>query len=81
MGRRVQWCGSERVTRWAAGVAYVHEGAPWIAFHYGMPFGATASVEAWHRVGDLLLQIARRLLHIPLYRYVDDFFCAERSVN
>ena len=44
-----------------------------------MPFGATASVVAWHRVGDLLLEIARRLLHLPAFRYVDDYFAAERT--
>ena len=66
--------------RWAAGVAFLLNGIAQIAFHYSMPFGATSSVIAWHRVGDLLLQIARLILHMPAYRYVDDYFCGERCM-
>ena len=43
-----------------------------------MPFGASSSVVAWHRIGDLLLCIARDILFLPVFRYVDDYFCAER---
>ena len=49
-----------------------------VSFHHGCPFGATASVVAWHRVGALIEKIARKILHVPLLRYVDDFFAAER---
>ena len=28
--------------------------------HNGMPFGASSSVVAWHRVGEVLAHIARR---------------------
>ena len=66
--------------RWAAGVAYKHEGRTLIAHHYAMPFGATGSVVAWHRVGDLLCKISRKLLYVALLRYVDDYFALERSV-
>ncbi len=48
-----------------SGVAYLHHGVPLIALHKGMPFGATASVVAWHRVGALLATIARDVLHLP----------------
>lgn len=44
----------------------------------GMPFGASSSVYAWHRVGALLSAAARHMLHLPVYRYVDDFFGIER---
>ena len=64
--------------RWAAGVAYLVDGIPRVSFHYGMPFGATSSVYSWHRIGDLILKIARRILFIPMCRYVDDYFCPER---
>ena len=67
--------------RWAAGVAYLHNGIAYVAFHYAMPFGATSSVFNWHRVGDLILTIARRILHMPLSRYVDDYFGPERPEN
>ena len=65
---------------WAAAVAYMFEGVPWVARHIGMPFGSSASVEAWHLVGELLCYIARRILFLPIYRYVDDYFAAERHV-
>ena len=57
---------------------YLHKGEPMVAFQHSMPFGATASVEAWEDVGSIIQDIARNLLHMPIYRYVDDYFCAER---
>ena len=63
-----------------AGVTWLFEGTPWVAFHHGMPFGATASVTAWHRIGELIQTIARKLLHMPVLRYVDDYFTPERHV-
>ena len=53
-------------------------GVTWISVHTAMPFGATASVYAWHRVGALICSIARKLLKMPIFRYVDDYFSAER---
>ena len=53
-------------------------GCQWVAKHFAMPFGATASVVAWHRFGALVAELARRLLFLPVFRYVDDFFAAER---
>ena len=67
--------------RWAAGIVYMHAGVAYVAFHFAMPFGATSSVCNWHRVGDLILVIARRLLHMPMLRYVDDYFNPERPEN
>jgi hypothetical protein len=64
--------------RWAAAVAWQCKGEPWVATHIGMPFGAAASGIAWHKVGHLLSLIGRRLLGLPLYRYVDDYFAADR---
>lgn len=60
------------------GVVYLHEGEPTCAFHKGMPFGATSSVWAWHRVGALLSHVARKVLFLPVLRYVDDYFSCER---
>ena len=48
------------------------------ARHNAMNFGATASVHAWNRIGALITCIARRLLFIPLLRYVDDVFSVDR---
>ena len=58
-------------------MAYLLKGVPHIAFHYAMPFGATASVEAWDDIGELMQDIARNVLRIPVFTYVDDYFAAE----
>ena len=55
------------------------KGVPVVAIHNGLPFGAAASVVAWHRVGEALARLARRLLMVPVLRYVDDYFGAERQ--
>ena len=64
---------------WASGVAYLVDNVAWCSFHYGMPFGATSSVWAWHRVGAMIAFLARKLLHLPVLRYVDDYFSADRK--
>ena len=63
--------------RWAASVVFMHRGVAMVAEHMAMPFGAVASVHAWDRVGALLCFIARKILHIPIMRFVDDFFAPE----
>ena len=59
-------------------VAFLVENRIVIAGHAAMPFGSIASVHHWDRVGSLLCAIARRVLKIPMLRYVDDFFAADR---
>ena len=44
-----------------------------------MPFGAAASGIAWHKIGHLLTLIGRKLLGLPLFRYVDDYFSTDRQ--
>jgi len=56
------------------GVAFVKGGTIFGAKHLSMPFGSVASVHNWDRVGSMLCTFARRLLHIPCLRYVDDYF-------
>ena len=63
---------------WAAAVTWSYGGEPWVARHIGMPFGAAASGIAWRKIGHLLLMLGRTLLGLPLYRYVDDYFAADR---
>jgi len=65
--------------RFAAYIPFIANGKVVVSKHMGMPFGAVASVHAWERVGALLTVLARRLLHLPMLRYVDDFFCPERK--
>ena len=62
---------------WAATIAFVVDGQTWVSTHYAMPFGAKASVYAWERLGHFIATVARRLLMLPVMRYVDDFFAAE----
>ena len=38
------------------------------------PFGAVASVYAWHRFGAAVQRILARLFHVAYPRYVDDLF-------
>ena len=73
-----EWCRylSDQITFAYVGVAYLLKGVPHIAFHHAMPFGATASAEAWDDIGDLMQDIARNVLRIPVFRYVDDYFAA-----
>ena len=64
--------------RWAAAVAWLCGDEAWVSTHIGMPFGSAASGLAWNKIGHLLLRIARVLLFIPIFRYVDDYFAADR---
>ena len=73
--------------RWAAGVAFKHRGVIYTSTHFAFPFGAKSAVHAWDRVGALLTSIARRIPHIPVLRFVGDFFsaapekCAQHSMQ
>ena len=64
--------------RWAAGVAFYHEGVVWVSWHNAAPFGAMSSVHSWERIGELICKIARRMLGLPVFRYVDDYFAPDR---
>ena len=58
-------------------VAVLREGVTMVARHNAAPFGAVASVHAWERCGALLWHIVCAILHLPVLRYVDDYFSAE----
>ncbi len=64
--------------QWAAHIAFRVGLVTFISGHLCMPFGAVASVHAWDRVGSLLCHLGRRLLGIPLLRYVDDYLSCDR---
>jgi hypothetical protein len=69
--RRIPARASER---WALWVAFLVDGKPFAAGHNAMPFGSIGSVHGWDRIGSLFRHLGRRLLFIPLLRYVDDYF-------
>ena len=48
--------------------------------HNACPFGAVASVHAWERLGAALCYLGRKLLGLPLLRYVDDYYGPDRCV-
>ena len=50
----------------------------WASRHTALPFGCKSSVFAWNRIGAMLCHFARKLLHLPVFRFVDDFFSADR---
>ena len=64
--------------RWCAAVVYWHEGKMMFAVHTASPFGSLSAVYNWERVGSLLSALIRRVLHIGVLRYVDDFAAPER---
>ena len=60
-------------------VVFLHAGIVWAVQHLGMPFGTTAAVYAWHRIGGFMSALVQRLCKAPVARYVDDYFGASRS--
>ena len=62
-------------------VVYMFEGVPQVSGHLACPFGSISSVHNWDRIGSLLRAIARRILHIIVLRYVDDFFGPDRLAS
>ena len=62
-----------------AWVVWLAAGLLRAAPHWGMPFGAAASVVAWHRVGAFFSALLLRVALAPVARYVDDYFGASRS--
>jgi len=65
--------------RWCAWVAIKTHGRMFVARHVGTCFGAIGSVHAWNRVGEMIAHFARTLLMLPVLRYVDDYFSADRE--
>lgn len=64
---------------WAAAIMYIFQGVVMFSRHWASPFGALSSVYNWERVGRFFCTLARKLLHIAVFEYVDDYFAAERA--
>lgn len=62
-------------------VAFIEKGETLIMQHNAMPFGAISSVFHWDRIGSLICTIARKVLRLPVLRYVDDFFTIDRELS
>ena len=73
--RRIPVSPEQRDLLW---VTFMKDGEAFASRHNAMPFGSVASVHAWNRIGAFLAQCARSLLRIPVFRYVDDYFSADR---
>ena len=63
--------------RWMAWVLVKKDGKLYVARHNACMFGASASVVAWDRVGEMIKNICLSILKIPSLRWVDDFFGVE----
>ena len=50
----------------------------YVSRHNACPFGATASVQAWERIAAMVTFVARKLLGVLVYCYVDDFIGVDR---
>ena len=74
--RRVPIQPGHRAFAW---VTYRLRGRVMAAQHITLPFGGLACVHGWERVGAFLAAAARKLLWLPVLRYVDDFFSVERK--
>lgn len=74
--RRVPLLPEHRALAW---VAFLVGTCVYVAQHFAAPFGATSSVHSWERIGAMLSALGRRLIFVPVLRYVDDFFCPERK--
>ena len=59
-------------------VVWLLDGLIWASGHKGMPFGTTSAVYAFHRLGEFLSWVCRKLARAPVGRYVDDFFGVAR---
>lgn len=53
----------------------------WMSKHLAAPFGAVGSVYEWDRLGNFLCHLGIKLLMLPVFRYVDDYFSAEPSAT
>ena len=74
-GRRVPLRPAHRKFAW---VIYRLGAMLMTAMHFSIPFGAASSVANWERDGAVIAAICRRVVRIPLLRYVDDLFSADR---
>lgn len=76
--RRIPVAPEHRSFAW---IAFLHKHRSAFAQHLCLPFGSVASVHHWDRIGALLRAIARRFLHLPVSRFVDDFFAMARAAE
>ena len=62
-----------------AWVVFVFNAVIYMAQHRSLPFGTISAVQGWHRAGAAILFVMRRKLKLPMARYVDDYFGANRA--
>ena len=74
--RRVPLPAAQRRFAW---VAFRHKGSVLMCQHYALAFGMIGSVFGWDAIGALLCILLRRLLFLPMLRWVDDFYAVVRQ--
>ena len=64
-------------TLWKADVDSAFRRIPIAPSHHAMCFGLVGSVHAWNRIAAFIRHVARTLLRIPVFCFVDDYFSLE----
>ena len=65
--------------QWAAWIAFRYMTQIFVSMHLACPFGATASVQAWQRIAAAVTFLARTVLGLSVFCYVDDYIGVDRS--
>ena len=64
--------------QWAAWSAFRYMEQIFVSMHLACPFGATASVQAWQRIAAAVTFLARTILALSVFCYVDDYIGVDR---
>jgi len=64
-----------------AGAAWMCDNVAWFSQHLGMPFGTTSAGHGWHRLANVVIAVARRIVRVVVGRYVDDMFGCDRETT
>ena len=57
--------------RWTTAITFQCNGETYVSTHYALPFGGTASVHGWHRIGDMIAVIGRRIVKVQVRQRMD----------
>jgi len=64
-----------------AGAVWMSDNVAWFSQHLGMPFGTTSAGHSWHRLANVVVAVARRIVRVMVGRYVDDFFGCDLAMS
>ena len=67
--------------RWLAWVVFLVNGIAMASRFDASMIGGIGALHAWDRVGALLKHVAKVILMVPIFRYVDDFFAVDHAAS